>query len=258
MKYRYIKAPPGYTLAKPVSVGKRIRFGISMLFLTLGAATATTVAYPLISYQLNFAPQFQHGITVSPLPPSPMLGAAPAVNPLIKKVKAADHPTFASEVVNTSLDDTDASQWFINAPRVTPNAPYLVYSLSIPKLGITDAVVHTDNTDLKKSLVQYSGTAMPGDLGNTIIYGHSVLPQFFNPKNYLTIFSTLYLLHPGDTIGVVADGASYTYKITDMYEVQPDDLSPLAQTYDGSYLTLITCTPSGTTLRRLIVRARVV
>jgi sortase A len=258
MSYRYVKAPPGYTLAKPVSFGRRLRFGASLLFLTLGTATFTTVAYPLLSYQLDYAPRFQKGETVSPVPTSPVI-ATTTTNPIIKQVKAADNPTFASEVVNTSLDYTDASSWFVGATKTqNPNLPYLTYTIAIPKLGITSALVHTNNTDLKKSLIQYSGTAMPGDLGNTVIFGHSVLPQFFNPQNYLTIFSTLYLLHLGDNIQVTADGATYTYKIVDMYEVQPDDLTPLAQTYDSSYLTLITCTPSGTFLRRLIVKAQIV
>jgi sortase A len=99
---------------------------------------------------------------------------------------------------------------------------------------------------------------MPGNLGNAVIFGHSVLPQFFNPHNYLTIFSTLHTLRPGDTIDIEADGASYTYKITEMYEAMPDDLSPLAQTYNGRYLTLITCTPPGTYLRRLIIKASII
>jgi sortase A len=132
---------------------------------------------------------------------------------------------------------------------------YAVYTLSIPKLGIDHAVVRSDHTDLKQSLIQYNGTALPGNLGNTVIFGHSVLPQFFNPQNYLTIFSTLHRLKVGDTMEIVADGATYTYKISEMYETSPDDLTPLAQVYNGRYLTLITCTPPGTYLRRLIIKA---
>jgi sortase A len=56
---------------------------------------------------------------------------------------------------------------------------------------------------------------------------------------------------------ITADGATFTYKISEMYETQPDDLSPLAQVYNGRYLTLITCTPPGTYLRRLIIKAYV-
>jgi len=96
---------------------------------------------------------------------------------------------------------------------------------------------------------------MPGKTGNTVIFGHSVLPQFFTPKNYTTIFSTLYTLKIGDEITISYDGITYTYVIQYMYEVKPDNLQPLEQTYDDKYLTLITCTPPGTYLRRLIVQA---
>ena len=40
-----------------------------------------------------------------------------------------------------------------------------------------------------------------------------------------------------------------------MFEVQPTDLSVLDQQFDGKYLTLITCSPPGTTLRRLVVKS---
>jgi sortase A len=246
MTYRYVKAPPGYTLEMPLSFGKKFRYSLSLMLITFGIATFTTVAYPLINYQLTLAPGFQKSQVVSPLTGSP-----------IKQVKAAESPTFVDEVVNTSFDYTDSSSWFAGAGKPKEASVYAVYTLSIPKLGIDHAVVRSDHTDLKQSLIQYQGTALPGNLGNTVIFGHSVLPQFFNPQNYLTIFSTLHKLKPGDTLEVAADGATYTYKISEMYETQPDDLSPLAQTYNGRYLTLITCTPPGTYLRRLIIKAYV-
>jgi sortase A len=221
----------------------------------LGIATLRTVAFP-ISYQLTYAPEFQKSTLVSPL-----TGAAVATNDLVtrpvKKVMAADTPTFVDEVVNTSFDYTDASNWFAGVSQPKEASVYAVYTLSIPKLGIDHAVVRSDHSDLKQSLIQYVGTALPGNLGNTVIFGHSVLPQFFNPTNYLTIFSTLHKLKVGDTMEIMADGATYTYKISEMYETAPDDLSPLAQVYNGRYLTLITCTPPGTYLRRLIIKAYV-
>lgn len=254
MAYRYVKAPPGFTLEKPRSFVRQLQYGLSLIFITLGVATFTTVAYPLISYQFTFAPQFQKNSLVSPI--SPVVTATnDLVTQTVKKVQANDGPTFVDEVVNTSFDYTDAANWFSlpTAPKST--SPYAIYTLSIPKLRIDHAVVRTDHTDLKQSLIHYSGTAMPGDLGNSVIFGHSVLPQFFNPQNYLTIFSTLHTLRPGDTMEIAADGATFTYKITEMYETAPDDLSPLAQTYNDRYLTLITCTPPGTYLRRLIIKA---
>lgn len=256
MTYRYVKAPPGYTLETPIAFGLKVRYALSLVLITLGVATFTTVAFPLISYQLTYAPGFQKNSLISPLSP-----AAIATNDLVtspvKKAMAASTPTFVDEVVNTSFDYTDASNWFVGVTRPKEASVYAVYTLSIPKLGIDHAVVRSDHTDLKQSLIQYAGTALPGNLGNTVIFGHSVLPQFFNPRNYLTIFSTLHTLRPGDTMEITADGATYTYKISEMYEAAPDDLSPLAQIYNGHYLTLITCTPPGTYLRRLIIKAYV-
>lgn len=256
MTYRYVKAPPGYTLELPLSFAKKIRYSLSLILITLGIATFTTVAYPLISYQLTFAPQFQKNSLISPLSTAAVATNDLVTNP-VKKVMANDTPTFVDEVVNTSFDYTDASSWFASAGKTKEAVLYSVFTLSIPKIGIDRAVVRSDHTDLKQSLIQYPGTALPGNLGNTVIFGHSVLPQFFNPQNYLTIFSTLHTLRPGDTMEIEADGATYTYKITEMYETQPDDLSPLAQVYNGRYLTLITCTPPGTYLRRLIIKAYV-
>lgn len=256
MTYRYVKAPPGYVLEMPLSLGKKIRYSLSLVLITLGIAVFTTVAYPLISYQLTFAPQFQKNSLISPLSTAAIATNDLVTNP-VKKVMANDTPTFIDEVVNTSFDYTDASSWFAGAAKPKEATVYAVYTLSIPKLGIDRAVVRSDHTDLKQSLIQYPGTALPGNLGNTVIFGHSVLPQFFNPKNYLTIFSTLHTLRPGDTMEIAADGATYTYKISEMYEAQPGDLSPLAQVYNGRYLTLITCTPPGTYLRRLIIKAYV-
>jgi sortase A len=255
--YKYVKAPPGYTLEKSLGLGLKVRYALSLIFITLGVATFTTVAYPLISYQLTFAPQFQKNSLVSPMSPV-VTATSDLVTQTIKKVQANDSPVFVDEVVNTSFDYTDAANWF-SLPTATKNtSPYAVYTLSIPKLRIDRAVVRTDHTDLKQSLIHYAGTAMPGDLGNTVIFGHSVLPQFFNPQNYLTIFSTLHTLRPGDTMEIFADGATFAYKITEMYEAAPDDLSPLAQTYNSRYLTLITCTPPGTYLRRLIIKASII
>jgi sortase A len=259
MTYRYVKAPPGHVLEKPLSFSHKLKYSFSLMMITLGVATFTTVAYPLISYQLTLAPGFQKNTLSSPLNP-----VAVATNDLvtntIKKAEAtsSESPTFVDEVVNTSFDYTDASSWFAGSKKAKEATEYAVYTLAIPKLGIDHAVVRSDHTDLKQSLIQYPGTALPGNLGNTVIFGHSVLPQFFNPQNYLTIFSTLHTLKPGDTIEVTADGATFTYKISEMYEAMPDDLSPLGQVYNGRYMTLITCTPPGTYLRRLIIKAHII
>lgn len=248
-KYKYIKAPPGYTLAKPTSPIRKLRVLVSAVFLTAGITAFTSVAYPMIAYQISYAPKLEKSKFLSPVK-APL---APTV-----KVANASGPTFLPEVTYTTLDYTDSETWFPKAAPQSSSVTSRSYTLSIPELGIKDALVRDDHTDLKKSLIHYPGTAMPGDLGNTVIFGHSVLPQFFNPDNYTTIFSTLHTLDVGDEILIDSDGASYTYRITDMYSVTPDDLTPLAQTFDKHRLTIITCTPPGTYLKRLIVKAELI
>jgi LPXTG-site transpeptidase (sortase) family protein len=161
-----------------------------------------------------------------------------------------------------SLDYTKASNWFTGGvPKerfVSSNI--LFYTISIPKLKIENATVAVGGEDLSKSLIQYPGTALPGRPGNSVIFGHSVLPIFFNPKDYISIFSKLNTLKAGDEIDVAYDAVSYSYQVESMFEVLPSDIQVLEQDSSDSFLSLITCVPPGDPRKpkRLIVRARVV
>lgn len=151
------------------------------------------------------------------------------------------------------------SNWSSEYQIPTVRTEDLSYTISIPKLGIKDAEVRFGGEDLSESLIQYPGTAEPGNAGNAVVFGHSVLPMFFNPKNYLTIFSTLPKLKEKDEIFVNIEGVMYKYEVIEMFEVQPDNLEILDQKLTNSYLSLITCVPPGHPLkpRRLVVRAMI-
>ena len=86
------------------------------------------------------------------------------------------------------------------------------------------------------------------------------MPIFYNPKDYLSIFSLLPTLKKGDEIFVEYDGISFKYEVETMFEVLPTDLKVLDQDTTDSFLTLVTCVPPGDPRKpkRLIVRARVV
>lgn len=196
-----------------------------------GVAILLYVMFPIVSYRLNGGTAFEEYL--SPVPEG--------------EVMAAD-----------SVDFTKASNWFdIEAPSYDISK-VRYYNISIPKLKIKDATVAIGGEDLEESLIQYPGTALPGKHGNAVIFGHSILPQFFNPKDYLAIFSTLPTLNKGDEIAIRYDGISYKYVVEDLFEVKPTDLEILAQNTSDSYITLVTCTPPGDPRRpkRLIVRAR--
>lgn len=158
-------------------------------------------------------------------------------------------------------DYTKASNWFVGGANKADfnESKVSYYNISIPKLKIEDAVVAIGGDDLSKHLIQYPGTALPGKKGNAVIFGHSILPAFYNPKSYMSIFSLLPTLESGDMIKVDFDGIEYRYIVEDLFEVHPTDIQVLQQDITDSFLTLVTCTPPGDPRkpRRLIVRARI-
>lgn len=213
--------------------------GISGIVILIG------VFYPIISYNQTYGKNFSE--LVSPISDNP-----------------TSQPNVAGITTNGSVqnDFTQASNWFVGGVKssdfIASKVQY--FSLSIPKLKINNATVAIGGEDLNKSLIQYPGTALPGRPGNAVIFGHSVLPIFYDSKNYLTIFSLIPTLKKGDEININYDGISYVYKVETMFEVKPTDIQVLDQDTSDSFITLVTCTPPGdpSSPKRLIVRARVV
>lgn len=170
-------------------------------------------------------------------------------------------PLSSYEAYSQDGDLTSAHNWFVplDETKLTENNPTVsTYTISIPALKIDQATTIIGSDDLSRSLIHFTGTALPGKIGNPVIFGHSVLPIFFNPKNYMTIFSTLHKLELGDDILVEYDKVTYTYSVQRFFEVYPNDIQVLYQDTNGAYLTLVTCSPPGHPgkPKRLIVRAK--
>lgn len=142
------------------------------------------------------------------------------------------------------------------------------FYLSIPKLGIEKARVTTDVESDKKeiyfpilsnSLAHYKGTSYPAEFGDVFIYGHSILPVFFDPKNYISIFSTIHTLQSGDEIDVYWGEEKFVYLVYESVTVDPESLDAINfKDSEDKTLTLMTCSPPGTFLKRLLVRSRLV
>jgi len=164
--------------------------------------------------------------------------------------------SMASVHSGEEVDYTNANTWFPTHPQKKGVTPVNTYMLSIPRLKIENAVVMVAGDDLNESLIHYGGTPLPGQSGNTVIFGHSTLPQFYNPKSYKTIFSLLPTLTIGDKIFITYDEVKYTYVVYDMVVVDPTDLTPLEQRFDDSFITVVTCVPPGTYWKRLNVKAK--
>lgn len=111
--------------------------------------------------------------------------------------------------------------------------------------------------DLRKGLVHYPYTALPGQVGNVFITGHSSYYPW-DPGKYKSVFALLPSVKIGEIVKVDYSGKSYQYRITKKYEVNPNAVDVLKQPQDKKMLTLMTCTPIGTTLKRLIVEAELI
>lgn len=228
--YRFVKEKPKSKIRTPKI--------ISLLLFFSGFFLLLWTVWPILRF--SFFDSIQLEKTVSPLSD----GKEPA-------------PSFLSRLTGSSNDElTNVNKWFPTKPQKKSVLPVTIYHLSIPKLKIDNAEVAVAGDDLAEHLIHYGGTPLPGQYGNGVIFGHSTLPQFYNPKNYKTIFSTLPQLESGDQVILVYDGISYTYIVENKVVVEPTDLSPLEQIFDDSYITLVTCVPPGTYWKRLNVKAR--
>ncbi|MBT5823736.1 sortase [Candidatus Peregrinibacteria bacterium] len=111
-------------------------------------------------------------------------------------------------------------------------------------------------SSLLNGLVHYPGTALPGDKGNVFITGHSS-NVFWEKSDYNTVFALLPKIEEGDDIFVSYDQNDFHYRVISKKEVTPKEVGILEQG-DGKIMTLMTCTPVGTVLRRLVVTAELI
>ena len=135
--------------------------------------------------------------------------------------------------------------------------------LIIPKLNVKVPVAFGTASDQKSmgtamlnGVAHFSianANALPGQIGNFVISGHSAGNVYWNSE-YKFIFSGLDRLDTGDLIYV-----NYNYSMTGKITVEPSDVAALQKiTSDNPtkpMITLITCTPLGTSRYRLLVYA---
>ncbi len=136
--------------------------------------------------------------------------------------------------------------------------------LMIPKLNV-DVPVHfgiandtdTINAAMENGVAHFSipgASALPGQIGNLVISGHSA-GDIYSNNQYKFIFSGLERLSNGDLIYIDYGGTRYTYSVSKQEVVEPDNVGALVYDTDKPVLTLITCTPLGTSRYRLLITA---
>jgi len=155
-----------------------------------------------------------------------------------------------------------------DAISIDPTVPVNVgpeAKLIIPKINVEVPVDYGVN-NLSEASIQNSlrdgathynlpgANAVPGQKGNTVILGHSS-NDIFNQGAYKFVFVQLDRLQPGDVFYLHYNGVRYIYRMTSSKVIDPTEVSALQLGNDKPMATLITCTPPGTALKRLLIFA---
>ncbi len=169
--------------------------------------------------------------------------------------KAAITPENGILPLNLWLTEPDDR---ISIPSLNIDVPLVKPQLGLDSLKSQDwnALEEQIRSSLQKGVVYYPGTAEPGTRGNFFVTGHSS-NFFWELSKYNTVFALLPKIQNGADIYITYDQNRYHYKVSSKTEVKPDDVSILRQGNDFK-MTLMTCTPVGTSLKRLVVGADLV
>lgn len=256
------------------SLPKAVRYGaliLPLVFIGVGLFLLGNAAVPLGQYYVKNLAQLGRKKLIAPIPEQEVLDVTPLVVDQVSQGQTAgvSHTQDGPVILDTELDYTNLSNWFKDERAQAlvaggaAESRVVAYTLEIPELEIEQAEVVVGGTNLDDNLIAYPGTALPGETGAPVIFGHSVLRQFYNPslknpRRYNSIFSYIMTLEPGDAIFVTHDNAEYKYVVRDKTEVKPEDTYILAQQHNSRKLKLVTCVPEGTYLRRGVVTAELV
>ena len=166
---------------------------------------------------------------------------------------------FAPIMAYVSPGNAPASQIEAIDPTITQNVspePRLI----IPKLNV-DVPIHFGialsevMSAMNNGVAHYriaGASAYPGEIGNLVITGHSA-GDVYSSNPYKYIFSGLERLEDGDLIYVNYNSVRYTFRVIKKEVVDPSNVAALVVETNKPLLTLVTCTPLGTSRYRLLV-----
>ena len=141
-------------------------------------------------------------------------------------------------------------------PRINKNVPIVQVRAENLLKRDWNALEDDMMEALKFGIVHFPGTALPGEHGNIALTGHS---SYFpwDRGRFKDVFALLHEVKMGDMVLLYHKQKKYIYEVNDIKIVKPDDVDVLEISNEDK-LTLITCTPIGTDLRRLVVTAKLI
>ena len=140
-----------------------------------------------------------------------------------------------------------------SAPPIDAYADVPVYqigTITIPKIGLVSPIFEgVWLTVVDHGPGHWPGSALPGHRGNAVFAGHRV--------THTHPFYDLDLLAPGERIIFdMADG-TFTYAVTSITIVQPNDLA-IANPTPKATVTLFACNPKHSAAQRIVVKGRLI
>jgi sortase A len=184
-----------------------------------------------------------------------------------KQYLVASTATEKEEVAKYHLQKNTGQKGAINSLLNVKPVEVLVpedpnFSVVIPKIGANARVlpnVDTSNEEaylyaLKKGVAHAWGTAFPGEGGHIFMFAHST-DYFWTVGTYNAVFYLLHKLEKGDEINVFYGGQRYRYQVVEKTTVDPSQVEYLTRKTNREFLTLQTCWPPGTTLKRILIFA---
>ncbi|MDP3973370.1 MAG: sortase [Candidatus Daviesbacteria bacterium] len=173
--------------------------------------------------------------------------------------------TISNQIVVSQREDGEASANFADIRQkensIVPKSTE--YGIVIEKINANAKVVPGVNPAdekqyteaLTQGVAEALGSTKPGEPGNLYLFSHSVDAPW-NIIRFNAIFYLLRELEKGDRVVIFYQNKRYDYIVFDKTVAEPNDVSFLTNRYDSPILTLQTCDPPGTLLKRLIIRAK--
>lgn len=131
-------------------------------------------------------------------------------------------------------------------------------TIVIPKIGVKapiqwDVASGKVMDSLQNGTVHLAGTGHPDESNNTFITGHSS-NYWWRGGDYNNVFALLPKLEGKDEIFIIYHGKIEKYQVKKSVDVKKNEVGPYVVT-TKEQLTLMTCVPVGTNLRRLLIIA---
>lgn len=179
------------------------------------------------------------------------LGPVPGFDVRTPPTTAAPEPAPSTTAAPAAPSHVDP---FAGAGQAIPAAsrPGLTVTgqIEIPKIGLVSTTYEGNTLDvIDHGPSHWPGTAMPGDVGNTVFAGHRV--------THTHPFLNVDQLQPGDSVIFTTGAGRFAYAVDEIVIVTPNELWIVDQTPNPTF-TLFGCHPKHQKTHRIVVRGHLV